>query len=112
MPRSFIPSFPSADACRHPFSSRAPSAQNGRESHSQDLEVEKQRLTVRVRSIEFDHLLERELASSLHLPETGDAGFRPEALVIGCSVPSHLVARDGARADETHLALQDVDELR
>ena len=79
----------------------------------QDFEVGHHRVIPGVAKIEAHHLVERGLAAARHLPQTRDTGPGFEhAAAVPALVGRHLVGQRRTRADERHLALDDVPELR
>src|SRR5437879_6426922 len=60
----------------------------------------------------MNHFLERNLAPSMYLPKAGDSGSGCQSLVVARPVAGDLVRRHGAWADQAHLPLQHVEQLR
>src|SRR5688572_8962849 len=79
----------------------------------QYLEVQPERLVLGIADVEPDHLVERRAAAAGDLPQPRDAwlGFQ-HSTKVPRFVAVHLVRKRRAWADERHLALEDVPELR
>src|ERR1051325_8024564 len=87
---------------------------NGRQPH--DLDVERHRPVLDVVEVVFDALLERRLAApAVHLRPAGDTGLHLVAQHVLRDAVLELFDEEGAlgaRADDRHVALQHVPELR
>src|SRR3954451_13011829 len=85
------------------------------ERHEEDLEVEARRPVLDVVVVELDAIRDRTLPpQALDLRQAGDSG--PDAVALGVAGKArfehlHVLRALGARADETHVAAGDVEEL-
>src|SRR5215212_7679437 len=77
----------------------------------EDLEVEAERPGADVVEVEADHVVEGDLAAAADLPEAGDPGHRPQPPVLPVLVLVDLGGDRRARADQAHLAPEDVQQL-
>src|SRR5262245_27894370 len=106
-------SSPSAVAVEASMSERPVGAAGERGQRPQDdADVVPERPARHVDVVEAQHLLEADVAPAEHLPEAGDSRAEGEALPAPVGDARVLVERQGPRADEAHVALEDVDELR
>ena len=91
----------------------ARAAKYGGNCARKDLQVEPERPFVHVLQVEAHPLLEGNRAAAIYLPEAGDARADAEAAALPILAEAVVIAlRQRAWADETHLALQNVNELR
>src|SRR5439155_19546958 len=86
--------------------------EEGERRAREDLQVEPGAAVLDVPEVELDPLVPRELRPAVHLGPAGQAGpyLQPAALPRGVLVD--LVAERGSRADQAHVAADDVPELR
>lgn len=89
------------------------SLQNGGNGLRQDFEVEPERPVIDVFHVEFHPFFEGNGAAAVDLPQAGDARADAEAVAVPVLIESLVIAH-GKRpgADQAHVALQDVEELR
>src|SRR5579862_8960989 len=78
----------------------------------QDLQVEQRRAVLDVPEVELDPLRPAETRAAVHLRPAGDAGLDVEPVPLTIVVLLDLVAERRARADQRHVAADDVPELR
>src|SRR4051812_34067014 len=78
----------------------------------EDLQVEPRGAVLDVPEVELDALLPREGGTAVHLRPAGQARLHVEAVALALVVAVDLVAERRSRADEAHLAAEDVPELR
>ena len=76
-----------------------------------DLEVGDDAALGEVLKVSADHAVEPGRVALRHLPPAGDPGLHGQALQIEFCVLGHLVGQRRARADDGHLAKENVDEL-
>src|SRR6266542_4356109 len=81
------------------------------EGLQQNVEVEGQRPVLDVELVELQGLLRRHLATAVDLPPAGHAGRHLQARAEQLAVGGHLLRRQRPRADQAHLALEDVQQL-
>ena len=62
--------------------------------------------------VEPDHLAERDVVAAEHLPEAGHPGLQVEAAAGPAVDVVVLLGDQRPRADQAHLAAEDVDQLR
>src|SRR5207247_1341511 len=87
-------------------------AQHRGERLQEDLQIESEGPVVDVLHVGLDPVLELRRVP-VHLPEAGHAGPHAEAPLADALVDArHVARRQGTRADQTHVALDDVHELR
>src|SRR5258706_14478550 len=92
---------------------RAAARKDGRDRAEEDLGVERKAPVVDVGEVQRHPFLEaRDVVPARDLPEAGHAGLHREPAPLPALVARHLVGKRRPRADERHLALQDVPELR
>src|SRR5205085_5457509 len=84
----------------------------GRDRDDQDLCVERQGPVTRIERVACDALVVARRAAAADLPQAGNSGSASEVLIDRTRVPLQFLVSDGARADDAHLAPQDVEELR
>src|SRR3954468_20086490 len=77
-----------------------------------DLEVEPGGPVLDIPEVELDAVPPEELRTAVHLGPAGQAGLHVEPLPLPWRVLLDLVSEGRARADEAHLAVEDVPELR
>ena len=87
-------------------------AEDDRGGAQEDLEVEPQRAVLDVPEVELDPLVPRQRRAAVDLGPAGDAGAQREAAALAVGVLLDLHRDRGARADDRHVALEDVDEVR
>src|SRR5829696_5165692 len=87
-------------------------SQDGPERLQQDVEIQRQRPILDVELIQLDRLLRGHPAAAIDLPPAGDPSQHLVSWAEQFEVRSDLVGGQGARADEAHLPLEDVPELR
>ena len=87
-------------------------AEHQRDGLEDQAEVLPERPVRDVEVVEPDHLLERDVAAAEHLPEAGDARLQLEALARPVVDVLVLLEDQRPRADEAHLAAEDVEQLR
>src|SRR5690606_7547085 len=78
----------------------------------QDLHIEPRRPVLRIVQVEVNHLVERQVASPVHLPQPGQAGPHQEPLLLPLLILLDLARQGRAWPDEAHIAPQDIDQLR
>src|ERR687886_482476 len=86
--------------------------EEGERRPQQDLHVDPRRSVLDVPEVELDSLVPRQLRAAVHLRPAGEAGLDVEAAALARRVLLHLVAERGPRADQAHVAADDVPELR
>ena len=74
--------------------------------------VEPEGPVIYIFKIKFHPFFKVEAVAATYLPDTGDAGFHGEAAALAGHVFSHFGGQRRAGANEAHLALQHVEELR
>src|SRR5262249_33044871 len=88
-------------------------AQHRRNRTQQNLEVQPERPFVNVLQIQLHPLLERNVAATTHLPQTGDARLHAESPALPVFTEAFIVPhRQGPRTYQTHVSDEDVEELR
>src|SRR5215208_7503504 len=96
-----------------PFSPRSRPLQDGRDRARQDLQVERERPRVDVLQVERDPIVEPELAPPADLPRArhprrdAEAAHEPRL-----AEPADVARRQRTWADEGHVALEHIDQLR
>src|SRR5438067_245909 len=78
----------------------------------QQLDVGPERPARHIQVVDLDHLLERHAAAAEDLPRASHAGRQVQAAPAPALYEVVLVDDERARADQAHLALEDVDQLR
>src|SRR4051794_9311646 len=78
----------------------------------EDLEIDPRRAVLDVPDVELDAFVPRQPRTSVNLSPAGDAGLDVEASPLSRRVLLDLVRERGARADEAHVAADDIPELR
>ena len=92
---------------------RARPTQHRRNGARQDFYIEPERPFVHVLQVQPHPLLQRNRASAVDLPKTGDAGTNAEAPSLPIFIETLVVAhRKRTRTYEAHVTLQYVEELR
>src|SRR5215813_2580631 len=75
--------------------------------------VETQRPAIDVLQIQMHPLLEGKIAAAGNLPEASQPGLHTEATLLpGLFHPNRIANRQRARANDAHIAQQDIDQLR
>src|SRR5574338_1142422 len=98
-------------ASPQPWSVGAAPAEDRAEGPCRDREIEPEAATLHVVGLEQQSLLERAVRAAVHLPQAGDPRTYREQL--GClGTATQLVHEVRSRADEAHLAEEDVRQLR
>src|SRR6266498_796181 len=90
----------------------AASAQHRRNRPQQYLEIQPRRPVVDVLQVELHPAVEVDLVAAAHLPEAREAGLHRQPAAVPAVVRGHLLGDGGAGADQAHVALQHVQELR
>src|SRR5215831_2462200 len=90
----------------------ARTAQDDRDRRQQNPQVERERPLVDVLQIHSHPLVEVHRAPATRLPQSTQAGAHGEASTLHALDPARLVQRQRSRADEAHLALDHVEQLR
>src|SRR3989442_2523068 len=91
---------------------RAVAGNNRSRGQKKDLQIQPERPCRRISQIEADHLVERDTASSVHLPEPGDAGLHfQQAPAVPDIVGLELIRDSRTWPHQRHLAPQYVKEL-
>src|SRR2546425_989791 len=81
-------------------------------SPEKDLDIQPERPRSRIFEIEPDHVVEREPASPVDLPEASDSGLHlNQSPPVPDIVDLELVGDRGPRADQRHFPLQDIENL-
>src|SRR5882672_7004784 len=86
--------------------------QDSRDRAHQDPEIRGQRLPANVLEVKAHPLVEADLAAARNLPQARDAGLHVETATLPGLVLVGLLGQRRAWADEAHVALDHVDELR
>src|SRR5665648_214887 len=86
--------------------------QHRRHGLHEQLDVPAQTPAGDVHVVQLHHLVEGDITPPEHLPQPGDAGRDVEALLRPAAALLGLFHPQGPRADQTHLALHHVDDLR
>src|SRR2546425_4030883 len=82
-------------------------------SPEKDLDIQPERPRARIFEIESHHVVEREPASPVDLPEAGDSGLHlHQAPPVPNVVGFELIGDRGTRPDQRHLPLQYIEDLR
>src|SRR5262245_18290329 len=84
-----------------------PRPEKGGDGAENQLQVVQQRPRRDVDVVEPDHLLERDVIPSEHLPEAGDPGLQVETTTAPVDDVLILLEDEGTGADEAHLATDD-----
>src|ERR687887_168829 len=84
----------------------------GERGAEEDLQVDPGRAVLDVPDVELDAFVPRQLRAAVYLGPAGEAGLDVEPAALPGRVLLHLVAKRGPRADEAHVAADDVPELR
>src|SRR3954453_21247831 len=90
----------------------APRAGDRDDRANQQLDVAPERPVRDVQVVQREHLLEGDVRAAMDLPEAGQARHQVGATAEAPGDALVLVLRQRARADEAHVAAQDVHELR
>src|SRR5262249_35757599 len=77
-----------------------------------DLQVEPGRPVFDVVNIQLHHLLERQAVAAADLRQAGQSRLYVKAFAVPGFVTFNLVGDGRSRADQRHLALEDVEDLR
>src|SRR5439155_23889406 len=85
--------------------------EEGERRPREDLQVEPRASVLDVPEVELDPLVPRELRASVHLRPAGQARLDLEPAALARGVLVDLVAERRARADQAHVAEDDVPEL-
>src|SRR5205823_4107352 len=78
----------------------------------ENLQVDPRRAVLDVPDIEFDALVPRQPSATVDLRPAGDSRLDVEPPALPRRVALDLVRERGARADEAHIAPNDIPELR
>src|SRR3954454_24395589 len=78
----------------------------------EDLEINPERAVLDVPDVQLDAFVPRQSRASVNLSPAGDAGLDVEASPLSRRVLLDLVRERGARADEAHVAADDIPQLR
>src|SRR5260221_5992778 len=92
--------------------SEATAGEDDRKRPHDQLDIPPQRPVVHVEMVKLHHLLELDVLSVEHLPNTCHAGCEVEALACPPVDLLVLVDDERSRADKAHLALEDIQQLR
>src|SRR6266542_6687095 len=80
---------------------RSRAAQDRRNRHRENLQVEPQRPVLDILAVETHDLFEvDDGAPSLYLPQTGDSGLRAESVEVAILVGREIGFEEGTRSDE------------
>src|SRR5262245_2178686 len=82
-----------------------------RDGFKNDLQVEPRRPVFDVVNIELDHLLERQAVAPADLRQAGQARFYVKPFAVPGLIAFDLIRNGRARADQRHLAFEDVEDL-
>src|SRR5436190_13338390 len=107
-----VPTKPSAPVIRTPPLIRAARPEDGRDRLEEDRDVEPDRPVLEVVEVKPDEVVEAEVRAAGDLPEAGHSGQDVVPLAMPVLELRVVAERQRARPDETHLAAQDVEELR
>src|SRR2546423_6537585 len=89
------------------------SRQHDPERTKDEIEVEEEGPLIHVSEVELHPLVERDLvAVRAHLPETGEPRAHGEPAVLPLLIAQDFAGERRARADDAHVAAEDVQQLR
>src|SRR3954465_12987046 len=87
------------------------SGDDGAHGPGKDFNIHPEARGFDITHVEFDLAGEINVAAATDLPEAGEAGLDGEATTVGKGIESDFAGDGGTRADQGHLAIEDVDEL-
>ncbi|HXI71741.1 MAG TPA: hypothetical protein VNN22_15405 [Verrucomicrobiae bacterium] len=82
-----------------------------RNGFENDLQIQPECFVSRILDVQLDHLGERRVIFSAHLPEAGQTRQRVEPFPLPWQIFFVFVEHAGARADQTHVAKEDIHQL-
>src|SRR3954465_15878433 len=95
-----------------PGSVSAGALDHGTQSPDKDRQVHREGPVLDVEEVLTDRLLPREIGAAADLPPPGDAGLDEQPAVYVRLVARDLARQRRPRADQAHVALDDVEQLR
>src|SRR5207237_10726404 len=90
----------------------AAAEEDGGDGAEQDLQIERGRPVVDVLQIELHPAIEVDVVAAADLPETRQSGLHRQAAAMPPLIRADFLRNRRTRADETHVAFEDVPELR